>query len=113
MATLTAGILDLAALRAHLFKRLPDYARPLFLRIQTEIQVTSTFKFTKTDLVRQGYDPSTTPDAIYFNDPEQEAFIRVDQPLFERIQSGTIFQRRRVAVLANGEPERSGEDDAA
>ena len=59
--------LDLAALRAHLTPRLPHYARPLFLRIRNEMEVTATFKYTKADLVRQGYDPAATSDAIYFN----------------------------------------------
>ena len=41
MAAIAAGAgFDLAALRAHLAQRLPDYARPLFLRICSEIEVT-------------------------------------------------------------------------
>ena len=59
MATLvTDDELDLAAFRTHLIDRLPEYARPLFLRIRNEMEVTATFKYTKTDLVRQGYDPA-------------------------------------------------------
>src|SRR5439155_5946404 len=46
---------DLAALRAHLIDRLPGYARPLFLRIRSELDVTTTFKHAKHELVRQGY----------------------------------------------------------
>ena len=94
MATIVASSdFDLTAFRAHLIRRLPDYARPLFLRIQTEIEVTSTFKYTKTDLVRQAFDPAGTTDAIYFNDPEKEAFLRLDPPLYDRIQSGQLHQR--------------------
>ena len=62
-----------------MIRRLPDYARPLFLRIRAEMEVTSTFKYTKTDLVRQGYDPAATTSALYFNDPEHEAFVRLDR----------------------------------
>lgn len=107
MATLVAANeLDLAALRAHLIARLPDYARPVFLRIRTEMDVTSTFKYTKTDLVRQGYDPTATADAIYFNDPEHEAFIRLDETLYNRIQTGRIYPRRhqRAAALTGERP---------
>src|SRR5881296_3298603 len=40
MAALVAdGGLDLAAFRAHLVRRLPDYARPLFLRIRSAMDV--------------------------------------------------------------------------
>src|SRR6266849_2704986 len=52
--------LDLAALRAYLVKHLPEYARPMFLRIQGEIDHTGTFKQKKIDMVRQGFDPAQT-----------------------------------------------------
>ena len=91
MAALVADErLELAALRTHLLERLPDYARPLFLRIRREIEVTATFKYTKTEFVRQGYDPAATTDPIYFADPERHAFVRLDQGTYERIQAGRI-----------------------
>jgi len=91
MATLVPqGALDLAALRAHLAQLLPAYARPLFLRIKDGIEITATFKHKTADLARQGYDPATTGDAIYFDDPAQHAFVRLDQALYERIQAGTM-----------------------
>jgi fatty-acyl-CoA synthase len=87
MAMLVAGDeLDLAAFRAHLIKCLPDYAHPLFLRIRNDIEVTATFKYTKNDFVRQGYDPAAIGDAIYFNHQERRAFVRLDQELYDRIQ---------------------------
>ncbi len=82
--------LDLAALRQHLVNRLPAYARPAFLRIRNDIEVTGTFKYSKVDLVRQGYDPVATSDLIYLNDPESEAFIQLDKALYDRIQNGQI-----------------------
>ena len=89
-ALVTDRDLDLAAFRAHLINRLPKYARPLFLRIRNEIEVTTTFKHTKNDLVRQGYDPVAAADVIYFNEPEKEAFVRLDKALYDRIQTGQI-----------------------
>ncbi len=86
MATVVvAGELDLAALRAHLISRLPAYACPLFLRVRSEMQVTSTFKYTTTELVRDGFDPQATSDPIYFNDLERGTFIRVDKPFYDRM----------------------------
>jgi fatty-acyl-CoA synthase len=82
------GELHLPALREHLKARLPSYARPLFLRVQDEIEVTGTFKYSKTDLVRQGYDPGTVTDAIYFDHPEIKQFVRLDMPLYDSIQAG-------------------------
>ena len=44
----------------HLRNRLPEYAHPLFLRIRSELEVTATFKYTKTTLgarrIRSGRD---------------------------------------------------------
>jgi fatty-acyl-CoA synthase len=81
---------DLALFRAHLNERLPDYARPLFLRILREMEVTATFKHKKSDLARAGYAPSLTDDAIYFNDAGCGAFVRLDRTLFGRVQTGQI-----------------------
>jgi fatty-acyl-CoA synthase len=82
--------IDLAALRTHLIERLPQYARPLFLRIRSAMELTSTFKYTKSELVRQAYNPAMTSDLLYFNHPERQAFVRLDDALFGRIQSGEI-----------------------
>lgn len=91
MAAIVAGKgLDLAALRADLNHRLARYARPLFLRIRHEMEVTGTLKYTKTDLVKQGFDPAAIADDLYFNHPEQEAFVRLDTALYHSIRAGQI-----------------------
>jgi fatty-acyl-CoA synthase len=91
MATLvTEDELDLAEFRRHLIDRLPPYARPLFLRIRKNMDLTGTFKYSKTDLVRQGFNPASSDDVVYFNHLESGAFTRLDQELYERIQMGAI-----------------------
>ena len=70
--------------------RLPDYARPVFLRVQDDLEVTATFKHTKSALVREGYDPVAIEDALYFNDRERQAFVRLDKGLYDRIQNGQL-----------------------
>jgi fatty-acyl-CoA synthase len=82
--------LNLTALREHLAQRLPDYARPLFLRIRQDSDVTTTFKQKKVDLVKQGFDPTLTVDPIYFSDPQRKAFERVDARLFSDINAGRV-----------------------
>ncbi len=62
---------ELAALRPRIEASLPPYARPVFLRIRTELDTTATFKHRKDELMREGYDPGATKDAIYCNDPRQ------------------------------------------
>jgi len=91
MAALVAeGRLDLAGFREYLASRLPPYARPLFLRIRNEAEVTGTFKYAKAELARQGYDPLASADPLYFHLLESKAFVPLDQELYDRIQSGGI-----------------------
>jgi fatty-acyl-CoA synthase len=77
---------DLAAFRQHLVEQLPEYGRPLFLRICQRIEMTATFKPKKHDLMRQGYDPDQSGDAVYLNDRGSRAFVRIDHALHDRIQ---------------------------
>jgi len=91
MATIAADEgFDLTAFRTHLIDCLPDYACPLFLRVRDHLEITATFKHAKQQLIREGYDPSAIPDAIYFNDRQRQAFIPLDQSLHDRIQRGQI-----------------------
>jgi fatty-acyl-CoA synthase len=91
MAALVAeNELDLGDLRKHLLGRLPAYARPIFLRIRGSADLTGTFKYSKTDLVKQGYDPLACEDPLFFDHPESGAFVQLDKQLFDRIQGGGI-----------------------
>jgi fatty-acyl-CoA synthase len=87
-ALVLSDSIDLAAFREYLVKTLPAYAQPLFFRICKKMEVTETFKQKKAELVQLQYDPSKTDDPIYFNDPERRAFVRLDNIVYERIQSG-------------------------
>ncbi len=91
MAAITAsGVLDLAALRNHLRDSLPPYARPLFIRLCPAMDVTTTFKQTKGALVREGFDPSVVADAVYFDHPVEQRFVRVDASLYRDIHEGRV-----------------------
>lgn len=52
--TVSAAQFNFAALYQHIYTQLPSYARPIFLRISREIEVTGTFKHRKVDLVQAG-----------------------------------------------------------
>ena len=82
--------LDFAAFRRHLARQLPAYARPLFVRINERIATTATFKHQKHELKREGYDPDATSDAIYFDDPAQQAFVRLNAARYRDIQAGAV-----------------------
>jgi fatty-acyl-CoA synthase len=81
---------DLADFAVHLAARLPDYARPLFLRLSPEVAVTGTFKPQKQALAREGYDPAALSDTLYVYDREQNAFVPLDADRFQRIQRGEV-----------------------
>ena len=78
---------DLACLGRHL-EALPDYARPLFLRLQRDLEVTTTFKHQKQTLVAEGYDPTRIGDPLYFN--QGDTFVPLDATLFEQLNGGAV-----------------------
>jgi fatty-acyl-CoA synthase len=81
---------DFSALRQHLTQSLPVYARPAFIRLLDKFEVTGTFKYSKSELIIQGYNPDLTSDALYFNNPETQALQPMDRALYSRIQAGQI-----------------------
>jgi fatty-acyl-CoA synthase len=91
MASLVVdGAFDIEALPARLKARLAVYARPLFLRLSPEIEVTGTFKQRKVDLVREGFDPSAIGDPLYFLDPDSGAYERLTPQRYADILEGRV-----------------------
>jgi fatty-acyl-CoA synthase len=87
MATLvTDRKLELAEFRAHLASCLPPYAKPVFLRIRNHVDLTGTFKYSKTELLREGYDPDACADELYFDNSEE--FVPLGKDLYKRINGG-------------------------
>jgi fatty-acyl-CoA synthase len=81
---------DLAAFRAEVASRLPQYARPVFLRILSTLEATGTFKPRKHELMQAGFDPSRVTDPLYFDDARSQRYVPVDAALYAAISSGTI-----------------------
>ena len=54
--------------------RLPHYACPVFVRVASQADMTSTFKHRKIDLQKQGYDPSLFDDPLYIKDDTRETY---------------------------------------
>lgn len=79
---------DLDALRAHIEKALPSYARPLFLRFRTELEATGTFKPKKSALVAEGFDPAEIEEPLFFDDRAARLYRRLDAALYKAIVSG-------------------------
>ena len=79
---------DLTAFRSELAGKLPEYARPVFLRIVPALDVTGTFKLRKQELVIEAYDPARVTDPLYFDAARQGRYERLDPALYQRIQQG-------------------------
>jgi fatty-acyl-CoA synthase len=82
--------LDLPGFHRHVAQQLPAFARPVFLRIQKEIETTTTFKQRKVDLVKEGFDPTAIGDPIYFLHPGKQAYVRLDPALYSSISSREV-----------------------
>jgi len=91
MATMVVdAAFDLAAFRQRLAASLPFYASPVFVRIGESLEMTGTFKPTKGQLVRDGFDPGLTDDVIYFDDRSRGAFVPVDTELYAAIVNAEV-----------------------
>ena len=87
VATEASGRLDTEALSSFVAENLPRYSRPLFVRVQREMKVTASFKYVKTHLKEQGFDPAATEgDALYFLDGDR--YVPLTPALHQEIVDG-------------------------
>ncbi|MBV9778248.1 MAG: long-chain-acyl-CoA synthetase [Acetobacteraceae bacterium] len=74
MAAIVAdGGLALPELAAHLARHLPAYARPLFVRLCPQLDLTATFKPTKARLAAEGYWGASDP--VWAYDRRSDAYV--------------------------------------
>uniref|UniRef100_A0AAQ4RC33 long-chain-fatty-acid--CoA ligase n=1 Tax=Gasterosteus aculeatus aculeatus TaxID=481459 RepID=A0AAQ4RC33_GASAC len=86
---LRAGMaFDGGKLFEHVTRDMPPYARPLFIRLQDVMEMTSTFKQQKFQLVHSGFNPSTTSDPLYVLDYQQQSYIPLTDGIYRSIQAG-------------------------
>ncbi|KAE8284707.1 Long-chain fatty acid transport protein 6 [Larimichthys crocea] len=72
----------------HVMRDLPAYARPLFIRLQEVMEMTSTLKQQKFQLVQSGFSPSTISDPLYVLDYQQEMYIPLTDSIYQSILTG-------------------------
>ncbi|NND68669.1 MAG: long-chain-acyl-CoA synthetase, partial [Halioglobus sp.] len=68
---------------------LPPYARPVFLRVQREMDTTGTFKMLKGDLRKQGYDPDQVSDPLYVMKPRENRYELLDHDYYTTLRAGS------------------------
>ncbi|XP_026221352.1 very long-chain acyl-CoA synthetase-like [Anabas testudineus] len=69
---------------------LPAYARPRFLRIQSCLDVTGTFKHMKVKLMEEGFNPNQIADPLYFLSEKEKDYIPLTLEIFDSVTSGNI-----------------------
>jgi len=81
--------LDFSELLAFAREQMPAYAVPLFLRVKVKMETTGTFKYQKTRLKDEGFDPGKTgDDPIYAWLPGTQTYVQVTQQLLTDIHGG-------------------------
>ncbi|XP_073987986.1 long-chain fatty acid transport protein 4-like isoform X1 [Rhodnius prolixus] len=70
-------------------KALPSYARPMFLRILNEVEMTGTYKMKKLDLQKEGFDPSLIRDKLYYSSPSG-CYEPLTQDVYTQLKTGKI-----------------------
>jgi len=80
--------LDVPAFTRYVAENLPAYARPVFVRVQRDIDVTGTFKMVKGDLREQAYDLTKVSDPIYVMKPGAEQYELLDEEYAAVIAQG-------------------------
>ncbi|SDO42962.1 citronellyl-CoA synthetase [Pseudomonas arsenicoxydans] len=83
--------LDFSELLAFARERMPAYAVPLFLRVKVKMETTGTFKYQKTRLKDEAFDPAKTgDDPIYAWLPGTQTYVQVTDQVLADIHGGAF-----------------------
>lgn len=87
--TESLATLDFTELLTFARQHMPAYAVPLFLRLKVKMETTGTFKYQKTRLKDEAFDPGRTgDDPIYAWLPGTETYVRVTEQVLADIRAG-------------------------
>ena len=88
--------MDLRKLAGDLRKKLPKYARPLFIRLIQDLPLTGTYKLMKKDLQNEAFDITRIDDPVYFMGPKDNFYKKLDRDLFEQIQTEMVHEAAKL-----------------
>ncbi|MGF6207368.1 long-chain-acyl-CoA synthetase [Pseudomonas frederiksbergensis] len=87
--TESLATLDFAELLTFARQHMPAYAVPLFLRLKVKMETTGTFKYQKTRLKDEAFDPGKTgDDPIYAWLPGTQTYVQVTEQVLADIRGG-------------------------
>jgi acyl-CoA synthetase (AMP-forming)/AMP-acid ligase II len=82
---LDGAVFDPKGLAAFVMEHLPSYARPYFVRLRQELDVTNSFKRVKKHLQADGFDPAVITDALFFLHPQENEYVPLTPELYRAI----------------------------
>uniref|UniRef100_F6U4H3 Very long-chain fatty acid transport protein n=1 Tax=Ciona intestinalis TaxID=7719 RepID=F6U4H3_CIOIN len=83
--------LDCEALYKHVEHALPSYARPMFVRVQPELEVTGTFKQRKVNLQKEGFDlEKVSGDKLFYMNIQAKTYSPITPEIQKKIETGEI-----------------------
>jgi fatty-acyl-CoA synthase len=83
-----AASFDADAFFAHVTQALPVYARPAFVRLLPQAELTGTFKVRKVELQQQGFDPAASDDALFARNDADATYTPLHDDIHDRILAG-------------------------
>ena len=86
----SASDIDIDTVSKFVSDSLPKYSVPVFLRIRETLALTGSYKITKVDLKREGYDIEKITDRIYCWDVSKKAYIPFNSDLYEQLKAGKL-----------------------
>ena len=82
---------NIADLFHHCNQILPNYAVPRFVRIQSQMEITSTFKQRKVELVKEAFDPSKVKNVdLYYANFLNKTYDVLTTDIYNTISQGSI-----------------------
>lgn len=84
-ALVTAKKIDMKALAEHMCAGLPHYAVPVFLRLSSGADTTSTFKFKKTNLIKEGFNIEKLDEPVYVLLPKSDEYQILSPEVYKEI----------------------------
>jgi fatty-acyl-CoA synthase len=79
---------DGAAFHAYAARELPPYARPAFVRLVPEMDVTGTLKQRKIALASDGYDVTRVADPVFVRDDAARTYVPLTPAILTEIRTG-------------------------
>jgi acyl-CoA synthetase (AMP-forming)/AMP-acid ligase II len=83
--------LDLGGFIKHIDRRMPEHARPLFLRLVKELKGEQDAEEGKEILRQEGFDPDIVKDPLYFLHPEIDRYVPLHAELYQKIIAQEIL----------------------